>query len=285
MRLVIFTLISITYASAAQSEIVCGSVGAPTKINGVDTWKSGSAAGFRTNKLNVDADGAPDSYRVDGKGLSYTCDGISAIVDGVPQTPNNNPSNWQPLCRSAWDKARQSGDYSGLRIFGFLTKNNKPVIQGEGDAFPGKAFVTTTSMSIPGTPDGTQRHYVDANEIPYVVLPTAFTTKYGVHNGDVAVVYWPTKSKYAFAVFADGGRLGEASVKLHQDIGNDPIVVRDGLRRAKRGIESSVLTIVFPGSAPAPSLDSKQWRADIGKIGQAELDKWGGADKLKACTK
>ncbi|MGO8601340.1 hypothetical protein ACDA55_37620, partial [Rhizobium ruizarguesonis] len=77
------------------------------------------------------------------------------------------PSNWQHLCRSAWDKARQSGDYSGLRIFGFLTKNNKPVIQGEGDAFPGKAFVTTTSMSIPGTPDGTQRHYVEATHMEF----------------------------------------------------------------------------------------------------------------------
>jgi hypothetical protein len=36
-----------------------------------------------TPGLAVDADGAPDSYRVDGKGLSFTCDGVFAVVNGV----------------------------------------------------------------------------------------------------------------------------------------------------------------------------------------------------------
>lgn len=273
-------------ASETLAATECNSVNSPPKINGILPWTSGSAVGFQRNVLNVDADGAPDSYRVDGNGLSYTCDGISALVNGVPQTPENNPAHWQELCRNAWAAARQSNDYSKVRIFGFMTdQNNRPIVQGDGDPLPGQAFITTTSMSMPSTPDKTQRHYVNANEIPFVVLPAPFVSKYGVKAGDVAVVYWPAKKKHAFGVFADNGRLGEASVRLHQDLGNNPIVVKGGVKRAKVAIEGTVMTVVFPGSAPTPTVDSQKWREDIDKAGQAALDKWGGIDKLAACVK
>ena len=83
---------------------------------------SGAAAQMNcttTKGLEVDADGAPDSYRVDGKGLSYTCDGVFAVVNGVAQTQNNNRESWQRLCRQHWADAVQTGNYSRVKVVGF----------------------------------------------------------------------------------------------------------------------------------------------------------------------
>lgn len=272
--------------SQAHAQAVCGNVESLPAINNVQIWKSGSAVGFHTPALQVDADGAPDSYRVDGNGLSYTCDGLSAIVKGVPQTRHNNKENWQALCRDGWKEALRTNDYSKLRIFGFLVdRNNRPIVQGAGDPLPGEAFITTTSVTIPGASDKTQRRYVNANEIPYVVLPERFTRQHKVANGALVVIYWPARNKYAFAVYGDGGRLGEASVRLHQDIGNNPIIVRDGVRRAKRSIEGKVLTLVFPGEVPKIDADYDKWRNNITAVGNATLKKWGGVKKLEECAK
>src|SRR4051812_27657769 len=57
-----------------------------------------------TPGLAVDADGAPDSYRVDGKGLSFTCDGVFALVNGVVHTQKNDPQHWQALCTQHWNE-------------------------------------------------------------------------------------------------------------------------------------------------------------------------------------
>src|SRR5713101_6105674 len=67
-----------------------------SQVDGVQVWTSGDAIGFTTSKLAVDADGAPASYRVDGKGLSFTCDGVAALIDGERVTTKN--PNWQQLC-------------------------------------------------------------------------------------------------------------------------------------------------------------------------------------------
>lgn len=238
-----------------------------------------------TAGLAVDADGAPDSYRVDGRGLSYTCDGVFAIVNGVPQTQRNNPAHWQELCRSYWARAQATGDYSRLRIVGFEHDSNGPVIQGAGDPLPNEAYVTTTSLTIPGTPSGTQRHYVDAVQIPYVVLSPAFARQYRLVPGDIVAVYRPGTQRYAFGVYGDCCSLGEASVRLHLDLGNDPIrVTADGTRRAKRGIADRVAFVALPGHRPTPTLDAAAWRAEIQRNGEAALAEWGGMPRLRRCT-
>ena len=120
-------------------------------------------------------------------------------------------------------------------------------MQSQGDPLPGEAYITTPAISVPGAPAGARRQYVDAFQIPYVVLPDAFWRHYSVGPADLAVVYWPRNKKFAFAAFGDGGDLGEASVRLHQDMGNEPMITTsDGVQRAKRGIGDTVIT-VFPG--------------------------------------
>jgi hypothetical protein len=238
----------------------------------------------RTAGLEVDADGAPDSYRVDGNGLSYTCDGVFAIVRGVPQTQNNNPAHWQQLCRDYWTQAKASGNYSGVRIVGFLADSHGPVVQSAGDPLPNEAYVTTTSLTIPGTPERTQRHYVDASQIPYVVLSPAYARAHGLVLGDLVLVYRPRTERYAFGVYGDCCSLGEASVRLHQDIGNDPIVVRGGTRRAKRGIGDAVVFVAFPGRHTNPTVDAAAWRDEIRLSGEAALAAWGGLERLRTCS-
>ena len=249
-------------------------------------WKRGDAVLFRTPKLNVDADGASNSYLVNGKGLSYTCDGVVAIENGKRVTPKIDKQHWQEKCRAAWAKAVASGDYKDVAIFGFLTdKKGIPILQGVGDPLPGSAYISSTSVVVPGAPDRSQRRYVDATRIPYVVLPLSFQKAWGVKSSSLAITYRPKSGKYAFAVFGDEGDLGEASVRLHQDLGNDPMQSKEGVQRAKARIEDSVLTVIFPSRVSTPRADAEAWVVDIKTQGAQALTDFGGEAMLAACAK
>lgn len=237
-----------------------------------------------TQGLAVDADGAPDSYRVDGKGLSYTCDGVFAVVGGVAHTQKNDKANWQKLCREHWAAALASGDYSGVKVVGFAMEGGKPRVQGPGDPLPGEAYVTTTTLTVPGTPAGAQRRYVDAAAIPYVVISASYAKSYKLAPGDLVAVYRPATGRLAYAVYGDCCSLGEGSVRLHQDLGADPIVVRDGVRRAKRGIADKVAFVALTGARTTPTLDAAAWRAEIQAKGEAALAALGGLAAVKACA-
>ena len=242
---------------------------------------------FTAKELNVDADGAPNAYFLNGNGLSYTCDGVVAIENGKRVTPDSGDKDWQKKCNAAWSLAKQTGDYSKVAIFGFSVdmKTRKPLVQSEGEPFPGTAYISTTTVSIPGTPEGTQRHYVDATKIPYVVLPSSFVRKYKVQPGSLAVVYRPLTDKYAFGIYADGGNLGEASLKLHQDLGNNPYIVRNGIQRGKRTIPDPTITVVFPGQIVAPIADNDKWTMAINAAGLEKLNEFGGVTRLRGCSK
>lgn len=164
-------------------------------------------------------------------------------------------------------------------------KQNRPVLQKAGDPLPGKAYISTTTLFVPGTPDGVQRHRVDAVKINYIVLSPASRHQYGVAPGVIAVVYRLKTGKIGFAVFADGGDLGEASVKLYRDLGNEPVVISGGVACARRGIGDEVLTLVFPGINVPGSEDTEAWNVDIQKTGRAAFEKWGGEARIKGCDK
>jgi len=207
-------------------------------------------------------------------------------VTAVGSTPDNDPKGWQKKCRNAWALAKATGDYSGVRIFGFAKDvKNVPIIQADGDPLPGKAYISTTSVSVPDGPEGTQRRYVNANEIAYIVLSKKFTSAFKVLPGDLAVVYRPKTDKFVLGVYGDGGKLGEASVRLHQDLGNNPLIDRGGVMRAKRGLDDDTLTVVFPGQGTTRTVDAAKWRAEIAEKGRKALDAWGGLERLKACAK
>jgi hypothetical protein len=98
-------------------------------FGGVATSRVGNGVLFKTRGLAVDADGAPNSYRVDGKGLSYTCDGVVGIVNGDPVTKKTDPQNWNRICNEKWAQAQQTGDYSSVRRF--RAKPCKKIVDGQ----------------------------------------------------------------------------------------------------------------------------------------------------------
>lgn len=283
-------LLLVSFAGATMSALA--QVHCPERsldsVNGTSTWRYGSAVVVSTSGLAVDADGAPDSYRVDGNGLSYTCDGVVALDDhGRHINKKTDPDHWQQRCQEAWQKATATGDYSKVAIFGFLTdpSTGHPIIQKEGDPFPGEAYVTTTLVSIPGAPSNTQRSWINASEIPYVVLPSDFVKRYHVQPGALAIVYRPKTGSLAYAVYGDEGDLGEGSVKLHIALQNNPIVLSHGVRRARQGIADKITMAIFPAQPIKISPDASAWNQAITNEGEQTIKKFGGVTAMKLCLK
>ncbi len=114
---------------------------------------------------------------------------------------------------------------------------------------------------------------IDANRVPYFVLPChGFCDKFGIRLGDIAAVIY--NSHIEFAVFADCGpanKLGEGSIALHRALGHETVI---GGRLHNDGIDSGVITIVFPGSGKP---DDPQTPQKIRQIGTMLFDALGGS--------
>jgi hypothetical protein len=74
-------------------------------------------------------------------------------------------------------------------------------------------------------------------------------------------------------------------VRLHQDLGADPIVVTpDGARRAKRGLGDRIVFVALTAAHTAPTLDAAASRAEIKAKGDSALQALGGIAAMKACA-
>lgn len=105
-----------------------------------------------------------------------------------------------------------------------------------------------TSLTYPGFRG--QEQFVNAENIPYIVLPGGFFQRFGIGLGDVAAVIFRDRIEYA--IFADIGprnKIGEGSITLSQSLGHDPFITRrNGTRIVGSNIPRDVIYIVFPGS-------------------------------------
>jgi hypothetical protein len=263
----------------------------------VAVWRAGEAFGF-TSHMYVNADGAPDSYKPDGQGLSYTCDGAVAFENERCVYPA--AADWQPKCRAAFARAKAeawNGDFmcvfgwemAGGRRVGDAIVGGAPVVQQWGDPAPGN-YVSSTRMTIAGAPAGTQRRYVDSRVIPFFVLSSRLKTLMGSTigvAGSVGAVYRPSTGALAYAIAADQGpdwQIGEGSIALHRALGSEPIAPIGGVDRAKRNITDDVVYLVFPNAIAPATLDANAFKADIEARAKAAFEAWGGVDKLRACA-
>jgi len=93
---------------------------------------------------------------------------------------------------------------------------------------------------------------LDADVLNYFVLPGGFFAQHGIRKGDIGVVIFGVRK--AFACLGDvgpSGSLGEGSISLHRELGNETTRGRhtaSGGTLINRGIDGNVVTIVFPGS-------------------------------------
>jgi hypothetical protein len=174
--------------------------------------------------MTIDADGAPDAYAPGNKGADDLANGGS-------------PGNWWALA----------------------TDNNKP------DGVPvvrNGYYVSMTSLADDKFASDDPSRYVNANIIPFFVLPKLVQNAGGVKLGDLGLVVNLQNGKSSPAIFADEGppdHLGEGSVALAKLLDIDPNP-RIG------GTDREVLYIVFPGSGDGKPHDSSFIQEKVNEI-------------------
>jgi hypothetical protein len=144
---------------------------------------------------------------------------------------------------------------------------SKLAVDLDGSAFAcgpdhGRSDQCSTSLMLPDGKGG--EIPVDADSIPYVVIPEAgppdvageFTRVTGVQVGDFGIVI--ANGRMVPVIVADTGpfaKLGEGSLALHRALGRELCVQRDEKGVCRRvvdqmeSIEGNVTTILFPGTA------------------------------------
>jgi hypothetical protein len=209
-------------------------------VGPVQVWKTSSGAVAFRGALQIDADGAPNAYGPEGKGLDFLANA-------------GKPGHW----------------------WGLVAEAGNPVVQSEGDPFPGY-YVSTTSLEDRRQPVTRPARYVDATRIPYLALPPQVMGKDGVKLGDFAAVIELSSGRVAFAIVADVGpreRIGEGSIALADALGIPSDPKRGGARRG-------VAYLVFRRSGDGRPKSARQIEA----AGRALLVANGGVAAPTACS-
>jgi len=218
-----------------------------------------------------------------------------ALVGGVrAQNPDSFPSNgYEPPADARARLGRIvnllptatpiKGRYLGLKKM-FRLPNGElfidSALQTDADGSPRYREIdpesgqAETSLSFDG--EEGQRQWVDAEKVPYIVLPLHFYQGKGVGLGDVAAVIWQGRVEYA--VFADEGPdhlMGEGSIALHERLGFDPWEEKNGTRQIVNGMDDGVVVIVFPHSAPS-ELTPENINDKVAEIARAKFADLGG---------
>jgi hypothetical protein len=232
------------------------------------------------SQMQVNADGAPDSYHPDDIGTTHICNGVSI---GASCT-------WKAQCLPEFRQAKAEG-FSGptkICFFAMATEaHGLPIVQGASDPKPG-FFVSTTSLRQPGEGPRTPQAQLDSNTVPFAVVPSTWnrTREPGPRLGDFGVALRRSTGKMEFFVIGDIGpakKLGEGSIALHQALGNDPFRMRGGVKRARVGIPArDVFYLMFPGTAVQnEKFDAQMIRRHGGEL----LTRFGGEARLRACAR
>jgi hypothetical protein len=198
---------------------------------------------FFRAKIAVDADGAARAYH----------------PDDIPE---------------ALDKLAHATSHSKKFIQG--KKKNGVVGKGPRPGF----HVSGTALQRGEDHDANA--FVDAEFVPYVVLPAGFGA--GVKIGDLCTVVNLNNNRTTAAIFADTNpNVGEASVRtainLHVKDPSFPIT-----ELAKRGGDEkdNYVYIVYPGSRFTPRAAAPHWPVEkIEEMANTLFAEWGGIDMVK----
>jgi hypothetical protein len=207
-------------------------------IANIPAWqRNGHNAIFYETGLKIDADGSPRAYHPEEKGLDFNYNGGT------------------------------NGEWWGVAT----NDQGQPIVQGAKDPYPGY-YVSSTSLIDRSKQVNDPSRYVNAEEIPYIVLPVPLYTKAQVNLGDFAAVVNKANGKIAYAIFADVGppeKLGEGSICLANEleINSSP---------KYGGADEGIIYIVFPGSGNGHPRSKEEIRAE----GQLLLNEWGGKELL-----
>jgi hypothetical protein len=174
-------------------------------------------------KMEVDADGAPNTY-------------------GPPGLPTLD------FELNAHVGARSTGAIVGYIVVGdpHNPHNRIPAIQGQHDPCPGYFISTTAFQDLRNRNKLDPRKYVDASRINYVVRGT-LAEENGVHLGDIVAVHSLRHNTSVFGIVGDAGNASgaEGSLALLQALGYP-------FNSGKSGSvdKAEIIIRYFPGSNP-----------------------------------
>ncbi len=235
--------VSFTTCQKAPKEDICGNP-LLTTIQNFMVFKHPSGAVFYRAKFAIDADGSPRAYGPNDTGLDFN------------------------------ENAKNNGQWVGV----VTDASGKPIIQKASDPYPG-LYVSQTSLYDTRYDISDTRRYVDAEKVPYIVLPMALMVLSKADIGDMAYVFYPATNKGSYAIVADEGPeglLGEGSIFLAKTLGIANISPRDG------GLEDAAIQyIVFPKSGIGNG--KHRTLTEIDQIGKAEMLKIGGETAALKC--
>jgi Fungal chitosanase of glycosyl hydrolase group 75 len=203
----------------------------------------GTTALFFKAKFAVDADGAARAYH-----------------------PDNDPE--------ALDLLKNATAGSKRYIQG--KKKNGKVGKGPRPGF----FVSETALSRGNAWDADA--FVDAEFIPYIVLPSNFAA--GVKTGNLCTVVNLVNLRSTGAIFADTNpHVGEASVRTALELRvNDPAMPVTELAKSGGDRKDRYLYIVYPGETLSAHTAVPHWPAeDIAARADELFAAWGGIDLVK----
>jgi len=214
-------------------------------FRGTPLWRSadGKAYAYKTDHIEIDADGAPRAYCPGDTGLDLLRNA------GFPG------SNWADvLIPDPLDPSR-------------------PYVQTEG---PGKGcYLSGTSLRSKTNTDPTS--YADATVVPYMVFPGSFLRLSGTgYVGDFAAMRSADGKHRPAAIVGDTGGgpkapLGEISIALAKALGGRSPSPRNGVA----DLHGPITVVVFRGSHEVPV-----WPVDLARIesrsaeGLAALGGW-----------
>jgi hypothetical protein len=202
-------------------------------------------------------------WRIDNSSVAMFQSGMTVDADGAPNAYNPDNTGLDDLANAGttehWDGIL--ADY-----------HNMPFVQDDDDPFPG-FYISTTALYDWTKKSNDTARYVDASQIPYIVLPEDVAEKTGARLGDFAVVTNLRSGKSVYAIFADLGTLGEGSVALADklDLSSD---ARSG------GTHTGILYVIYPGSGSQNPESIEVINTQTEKI----FREWGGEEKLKSCA-
>jgi hypothetical protein len=233
---------NIQVASGPASQVICKKSKIFTARK-IVAWSAGRAFFYKSG-LAIDADGAARAYHPNDRL------GLDSLAHA------GHRGNWWALVT---DNEKTSGT---------------PVVQGTLDPAPG-FYVSTTALYDRANPNPRDPHrYVDAANIPYVVLhPKAlryaqlgdFATVVNLHNGKISAAMLADES-------APNLPVGEGSIALAEALGVDSSP-RHG------GQDGDVVYVIYPGSGNGRPRKLEEILANSNQSFEA----WGGLDRLKAC--
>jgi len=168
--------------------------------------------------------------------------------------------------------AGESGNWYGL-VTDSGHPGGIPVIQRSDDPGPG-FFVSSTALEDLTKSRTDPLRYVDAESIPYIVLPEGMGGGAGL--GDFAVVANVKSGIFTPAICADIGsrhKIGEASIAAAKAIGI-PSSPREG------GVSQHIVRyMIFSGSGN----HKPRTAAEIADTANQLFDDWGGMKRLELC--